>query len=304
MDISIIIPCYNHGTYLLEALNALAELKTEFEYEVIVVDDGSTDSETLCILDQLRHLGKYNIIHQLNQGVGVARNTGISASSGQFIIPLDADNMLVSANWPACIAHLRANPRGAVAYGDAQFFGSQDGVWVNSPLDITKMVTDNQIDNCVIIRRSALADVGGYNTNKAFQSHADWLLWLSLLTKGWQFHYQPGVFFRYRVVADSMLRTDGAAMQKVSRIALYAYPIQRQVLDRAVAGLQLGNKEATSTLGKIESRLAYYQLLYGSLTYGLSTLFSSFAHVPRMSFVNIRILVFSPIKRIYFSIFK
>ena len=304
MDISIIIPCYNHGAYLLQALAALAGLHTEFRYEVIVVDDGSSDQETLAILADLATQGKHKIIHQPNQGVGVARNTGIAASIGQFIIPLDADNMLVSANWPACLAHLLANPRCAVAYGDAQFFGTQDGIWVNSKLNIVKMVADNQIDNCTIIRRAALADVGGYNTNKAFQSHADWLLWLAFLTKGWQFHYQPGIFFKYRVVANSMLRTDGAAMQKVSKIALYVYPIQRQILDRAVAGHQLSTKEATQTLGKIESRLAYYQLLYGRLTFGVSVLFSSFFHAPSMVITNCRILAFSPIKRLYFTLVK
>ncbi len=69
--ISIIIPCYNQGHYLEEALQSVSGYKDKDTYEIIIVNDGSTDSATLTILKELSANG-YNIINQANKGLGAA----------------------------------------------------------------------------------------------------------------------------------------------------------------------------------------------------------------------------------------
>ena len=98
--ISVIIPVYNAEKYLESCVQSVLQQETESEYEIILVNDGSRDgSPELC--DCLaRQDGRIRVIHQVNQGVSAARNAGIAAASGEYILFLDsddkmADNMLM-----------------------------------------------------------------------------------------------------------------------------------------------------------------------------------------------------------------
>ncbi len=79
--ISLIIPCFNHGKYIKEALQSIALCTDTTLYEIIIIDDGSTDAYTVQVLHELEQEG-YTVIHQSNQGVSVARNNGIRLSKG------------------------------------------------------------------------------------------------------------------------------------------------------------------------------------------------------------------------------
>lgn len=300
--VSIIIPCYNHGRYVPEALESLEGLGMPFE--VIIVDDGSTDEETIQILDRFKNTEGIMLIRQANSGVGIARNTGISRASAPYVVPLDADNRLSIPGLKKAFDQIQSDDRIAVVYGDAEFFGQQTGVWVNKPLQVSEMIISNQIDNCVLMRKSAWQDVGGYMTDKTFQSHADWLMWLFLLNKGWKFQYLGEKFFEYRVLNDSMLRTDGKAMQKVTKISTYAYSIQKQLIDRLVREEGFRPAQAQYLLGRVESQLAYYQLLYGNFSDGLLSWTRSVMHAPQMILTNLRIAIVCPVKRLAIDVFK
>ena len=273
-DISIIIPCYNHGAYLDEALGSLIPLKElGIQAEVILVDDGSTDPFTSQKIDQIEASKICIVIRQANSGVGVARNTGINRATTDYIIPLDADNTLVCSTIGDRLAYMRTNPDVAVVYGDAEFFGSHGGIWSNSPLELAKMLTSNQIDNCVLLRKQAWHSVQGYHSLKTFQSHADWLMWFSLLSLGWRFQYLPGSFFRYRVLGDSMLRTDGKSQSKLALIMQFAFPIQQRLADRFLNQGSLSKPEFKTVLSNAASMLAYYQIIYGSFWKGIKALY-------------------------------
>ncbi len=97
MKVNIIIPCYNHGEFLKEAVESA--LKSTFKnYEIIIVNDGSTDVSTLTIIKELerkfQHNKLINFIHQENLGLANARNNGIRTSKGEYILILDADNKI------------------------------------------------------------------------------------------------------------------------------------------------------------------------------------------------------------------
>jgi len=89
--ISIIIPCYNHGQYVREAISSVEKCTDKNLYEMIIVNDGSTDSFTLEEMGRLANDGYY-VINQVNQGLGRTRNNGIKAAKGEYILPLDSDN--------------------------------------------------------------------------------------------------------------------------------------------------------------------------------------------------------------------
>ena len=91
--ISIIIPCYNHGVMLREALASVEKARHPNLFEVIIVDDGSSEPETIRILQEVGEAG-YQVVRQPNRGVGVARNAGVRLANGEFILPLDSDNRL------------------------------------------------------------------------------------------------------------------------------------------------------------------------------------------------------------------
>ena len=91
--VSVIIPCYNAGEWIDEAVDSVLS-QTYKDYEIIIVNDGSSDPLTQ---EKLRSYesSSIQVIHQENKGPAAARNTGIRSARGEYILPLDADDMLV-----------------------------------------------------------------------------------------------------------------------------------------------------------------------------------------------------------------
>ena len=100
LAISVVIPCFNDGAFLMEALkSALAQ--TLPPLEILVINDGSTDAKTLRLLKSI-DMPSVRVIHQDNRGLGGARNTGIRNARGKYIYFCDADNVL----FPECLSKL------------------------------------------------------------------------------------------------------------------------------------------------------------------------------------------------------
>ena len=90
--VSVVIPCFNHGEFLPEAVCSATCIERD-DIELIVVDDGSTDERTRKEMDALPAQG-IKVIRQENKGLAAARNAGIAISRGEYILPLDADDRL------------------------------------------------------------------------------------------------------------------------------------------------------------------------------------------------------------------
>ncbi len=206
MKVSIITPCYNHGKYLDEMINSVEDTIKNLDYELIIVNDGSTDEFTINKLADLSEKG-YNIIHQQNQGLGAARNKAISHSKGEYIVPLDADNKLNVGFVEKCVAILETQPQFDVVYTDCIFFGDKKGYSKVGEYNILKLIYDNYIDACAIYRKKAWEQYGGYDINMPAMGHEDWELWLRMSFGGAKFYYLPIPGFYYRVLSSSMLRS-------------------------------------------------------------------------------------------------
>jgi glycosyltransferase involved in cell wall biosynthesis len=212
MKASIIIPCFNHGEFLPDAVASVTALKRD-DIELIVVDDGSTDDRTRKEIDGLASRGT-KVIRKQNGGPAAARNAGIAVSAGQYILPLDADNRLRPGYVEKGIQVLESHPQVGVVYGDANYMGTRSGRWQVGPFERDKLLRWNYIDTCAVYRRSVWEQNGGYDETKIVQGLEDWDFWVGALEHGWGFHYIPEIVFDYRVAKHSLVtRTFGLEPQ-------------------------------------------------------------------------------------------
>jgi glycosyltransferase involved in cell wall biosynthesis len=204
--VSVIIPCYNHGAFLREALESIP-LNLFEGIEVIIINDGSTDKLTIEVLNELQKEG-VTVIHQVNQGLGKTRNNGIKLAKGKYILPLDADNKLTTVYFEKGVDFLENNPNFSVVYGDPILFGDKEGIAPVRDFNLQDLITGNYIDACALYRKSAWEAVGGYDENMPFMGVEDWEFWLNLSFKGFKFYHLAEPSYFYRVVIDSMIKKD------------------------------------------------------------------------------------------------
>lgn len=210
--VSVVIPCFNHGEFLPEAIASVTNIRRN-DIELIVIDDGSTDERTRKEIDALTARGIF-VVRQENKGLAAARNAAILVSKGEYILPLDADNRLRSEYVDCGVQILDAAPEVGVVYGDAEYIGVATGRWSVGPFDRDRLLNWNYIDACAIYRRSVWEQNGGYDGTMPVQGLEDWDFWLGALEQGWQFAYVPEIFFDYRRTEGSMItRTNGFERQ-------------------------------------------------------------------------------------------
>jgi glycosyltransferase involved in cell wall biosynthesis len=210
MELSVILPCFNHGDYLLEAIASVElclEQNPELAIEVIVVNDGSDQPQTLEILDSLRQDPFYIFLDRPNQGLANARNSGIAKASGKYILPLDADNKVRPEYIPQSISILNNQPQVGVVYGNMEFFGEAIGRWELPDFDLYRLMLSNYIDACAVFRKSIWQECGGYDEQIPDRlGYEDWEFWLRVGQTKWQFYHINQVMYDYRVRSDSMVQ--------------------------------------------------------------------------------------------------
>ena len=201
VDVSIVVPTYDDGVLLLDALASVERCRPPAT-ELVIVDDGSSDPETRRILAALRGRG-WHVVHKANGGLASARNAGIAQSRGRYILPLDADNRLRPGFVEAAVAALDSEPKVGVVYGDRQLFGVVNERLSVAEFDLSKMLGGNYIDACAMYRRALWEDVGHYD--EAMSGLEDWEYWLRASLQGWRFLRLDCVAFDYRVRPGSLI---------------------------------------------------------------------------------------------------
>jgi len=217
--ISVVIPCYNQGRFLGEAIESVLG-QTYPHVEVVIVDDGSTDDTPVVA-------GRYDdrliYVRKVNAGVNAARNTGILRATGEFVLFLDADDFLRSDALERHMAVALAAPTGVVFYGGWQEVGEQ-GQFISelsapdlSPDPFQALVQQNLPVHCFTVRRDAFAEVGLFNTR--LKRNEEYDLWLRLAAAGCRFVAVPGIGAVYRRHAGG-ITADKLAMH-MSTLALF-----------------------------------------------------------------------------------
>lgn len=194
------------GNYIVEATQSVQQYPDDEIYEIIVVNDGSDDTNTINKLQQLEDKG-IKIIHQENKGLGNARNTGIWAAKGEYILPLDADNKILPDYITQSIEILDKFSAISIVYGNALFFGDVNEIKKIHEFSIEELLKENYIDACAVFRKAMWETVGGFDERMPVMGWEDWDFWLRAFFKGFKFKHIDKVLFEYRVRHDSMIQT-------------------------------------------------------------------------------------------------
>ena len=123
--VSVIIPCYNYGRYLDVAVDSVLN-QTYQEFEIIIVNDGSTDGYTNDLLREYRR-PKSRVFHTKNQGVSAARNYGIDQSAGEYILPLVPDDKIGPTYLEKAVKIFDTDPQIGIVYSKVNMFGNESG---------------------------------------------------------------------------------------------------------------------------------------------------------------------------------
>ncbi|PRY15757.1 glycosyltransferase involved in cell wall biosynthesis [Pontibacter ummariensis] len=206
MDISVIIPCFNHGHFIQEAIDSV-ELLSGVEYEIIIIDDGSTDSYTIQKIAELKQLN-YNIISHPNRGLAYSRNIGIKNAKGKYILPLDADNKIDPAYVYKSLGILK-DGKADIVYAKPIFFGDLNKARLFEARAFcgADLFLGNYIDACAIFDKRVWSSTGGYDENMPVPGHEDWELWLHAHIKEFKFQFLEEFLYFYRIVNGSMIES-------------------------------------------------------------------------------------------------
>lgn len=194
--VSIIMPCYNDGAYIEEAI-ASVYAQTYEDIELIIIDDGSDDEHTLEVLNRISNANtKILKTHRLRPAG--ARNTGIAQASGKYILPVDSDDIIKPDYVEKAVRILEENKKIGVVYCYAELFGEKSGRWDLPDYSLEKMLLDNVVFVTALFYKEDWEKVGGFNTNM-HHGMEDYDFWLSILEIGREIHQIPEILFHYRI---------------------------------------------------------------------------------------------------------
>jgi glycosyltransferase involved in cell wall biosynthesis len=203
--ISVVIPCYNDGIYLPETIGHIKK-QTLTDFEIIVVNDGSTDSQTLAILETLNNEG-VRVLHKQNGRMSSARNHGVLHARGRFIAALDADDYFHPSFFEKAIAILQARPEVAVVTSYIQLFGEFKKLSKPRGGNEYNFLFSSQCPACAMVRKNCWDEVGGYD-EKMVYGYEDWEFYIRITQKGWLVHVIPEKLLFYRQTKKSTHKND------------------------------------------------------------------------------------------------
>ncbi len=215
-QVSVIVPCYNQGAYLVECVSSVL-LACRDGVEVIIVDDGSTDPKMSAYLAQAADMApeRVRILRQRNQGLSAARNAGLALAHGEFVHFLDADDLLVPGKIDAQLEQLRANPALDVSVSNfllcdesRSTFSKPDEAIAPFDFELADFLYSWERGfvipiHCGLFRRRVL-DQG---FDRAASAKEDWLFWVGLSLRSVRFGYVHGHWAIYRQHGASMRRS-------------------------------------------------------------------------------------------------
>lgn len=195
--LTIGIPCYNHEEYIAEAIeSALAQT---VPCEVIVVDDGSRDRSAEIIAEY-----PVKLVRQVNKGLPSARNTLVMNMTGDYLLPLDADDILLE-NCAKRVIQVIEETGADVVSPSFKTFGLHNEPMILMPEPkLVDFYTGNRVAYCSAIKKDALLEVGGYSPRMVW-GYEDLHLWYNLLSRGKRIVTIPEILWLYRTKEVSMI---------------------------------------------------------------------------------------------------
>ena len=205
--VSIIVPCYNQAHFLDEALQSVLS-QTYTNWECIIVNDGSPDNTENVAEKWLVVDSRFKYIKKDNGGLSSARNTGIKMSSGEYILPLDSDDLIDENFLFRLVPELKQDDSLAIVSCYSKFFMNEKTniIYELKPFGTTyhALLYENIMMATSLYRKKCWEEVGGYDETmkKGFE---DWEFWIAITKRGWTFKFVEEFLFYYRKSNTSML---------------------------------------------------------------------------------------------------
>ncbi|CAA7621943.1 glycosyltransferase family 2 protein [Magnetospirillum sp. SS-4] len=270
---SVVMPCYNVAPFVAEAIHSV--LRQSFrDFELIMVDDGSTDQTAAICSRFLGH--NVHLVSQENRGLAAARNSGIRAAKGEYIALLDSDDLWHPRKLEHHLALLEANPELGISFDPSTFMDDRGALLgiVQTPrligIEASHVFTRNPIGcgSAPVIRRAALDEIQTENVNGAcwfdesFRQSEDIEMWVRLsLTTSWQIAGLEQSLTFYRVSDHGLSANVSKQLESwekmVAKTALYApgFIAQWGELARAYQLRYLARRAVRSRDGHLALRL-------------------------------------------------
>jgi len=254
--VSVIIPCYNQGRYLTEAVESVFA-QTYANIECIVVDDGSTDdTPAACEALRTRYADrKFITIRQENGGLSAARNTGLRVCAGAWINFLDADDTLCPDKILLQLGLMKERTECCVGYCKARRFSDSGDEWPDELIDqpdgavLAHLVTTGNFlrVHSALVNRSVVNHVGDFDYSLA--NLEDWDYWLRCAETGVRFAFLPCELVRYRAHPGAM--TNDKAQMILGEARSLGRCIARGNLPKALKTIAVGRVKALCIRGAL-----------------------------------------------------
>lgn len=219
--VSVIIPSYNHAHFLPFSVESVLR-QTFADYEIVIVDDGSTDNSQQVVAQYSDSRIRY--IFQKNKGLAGARNTGIREARGEYLAFLDADDLFAETKLEVQVGWLRDHPSAGLVAGGWNLIDDKGHileVYHPGP-DFPDMSLKGWLRDChvcpvsLLVRRDWVVKIGGFD--ETLRQVEDWDMWLRLAYAGCPMGWVDEIVCSYRLSAGQM--TKNAAVQKYSSVQM------------------------------------------------------------------------------------
>lgn len=262
--VSVVIPYYNDGKYIYETLESIQH-QTYKNVEIILVDDGSTEKESIRVFDDLKKIG-FQTYRQKNAGPSAARNLGISHSRGKYILPVDADDKIRPIYIEKAVHYMESHTQCGIVYCKAEFFGARSGLWNLPKYSIEQMLLNNCIFVSALFKRTDWETVHGYDSNMKYGLE-DYEFWLSIIELGQGVYCIPEVLFLYRI--KSVSRNTRFEKRGEVYAETYEYILRKHMklytrywID-VILMLRNENYELRKRYNKLVNKIPFYTLFKG-----------------------------------------
>jgi glycosyltransferase involved in cell wall biosynthesis len=218
--VSVIIPCYNYGRFIAGAIESV-RAQTLQRFEMIVIDDGSTDEYTQSVIRKLDY-PRMRVVTQINQGLAETRNIGASLSEGKYLCYLDADDAIRPTYLEKTVRILESDESLGSCFSWVKCFGDADSIWKTEDLDPCTLRERVTASSHSVIRKDAWAAVREFNGSGFLSKYngyfEDWVFWIDMIQCGYRGQVIREPLIQYRVHQQSLGATHKAGFRSMLEV--------------------------------------------------------------------------------------
>lgn len=236
---SIICPCFNQIEFLKDAVNSVLSQGYK-SWELIILNDGSTDGSGLLADELARIDSRIRVIHQENQGLSAARNMGMSIANGQYLGFLDADDMYLPGAFDSVLAQFKTTGADLIIGGyryfkEGGFFHTH--LFPQSEVNPEILLTRNQAPPVShFLKRTIVGQIGSFDPK--LKSCEDWDFWIRIAKLGGKIITIPESISVYRYVTHSMSRNAKIMYESLSEVSHRAFSVDSRLPEIALQNIE------------------------------------------------------------------